>query len=183
MWDFDLLPGGPTALRQSSQRKQTAKCGSGSQNKSATSGGCPNVALFFFEFKLFPPKIFRSLLGRVNKKSASQVVYWQGLDCQIFWRLHELPDGPEKRKGSILPNSRTLLRGSLFLMARWVLRCPDCNKNFTHSEIPESSSSHLDPFTGSVIKPEFPDGGQSVVCPNCKRTSVYQRHQLIYQQT
>jgi hypothetical protein len=65
-------------------------------------------------------------------------------------------------------------------MARWVLDCPDCNKDFTHSEISENKSLILDPFIGSIVKPEFPDGGQSVVCPNCKVTSLYQRYQLIY---
>jgi endogenous inhibitor of DNA gyrase (YacG/DUF329 family) len=66
-------------------------------------------------------------------------------------------------------------------MARWVLGCPDCGKDFTHSEIPESSSFIPDPFIGSAVKPEFPVGGQSIACPNCKSTSVYERHQLIYE--
>ena len=65
-------------------------------------------------------------------------------------------------------------------MARWVLSCPDCVKDFTQSEIPERSLLIPDPFTGTVVKPEFPAGGQTVACPNCKSTSVYQRHQLIY---
>jgi|HubBroStandDraft_4_1064222.scaffolds.fasta_scaffold01836_12 hypothetical protein len=64
-------------------------------------------------------------------------------------------------------------------MARWVLACPDCDKDFTHSEISEGSFDP-DPFTGSVVKPKFPDDGQSIVCPNCKSTSVYQRYQLTY---
>jgi hypothetical protein len=65
-------------------------------------------------------------------------------------------------------------------MARWVLDCPDCNNEFVHSEIPESNSFIPDPFAGTAVKPEFPDGGQSVVCPNCKGTSPYQRYQLLY---
>jgi hypothetical protein len=65
-------------------------------------------------------------------------------------------------------------------MARWVLDCPDCNEDFTQSEIPESDSLVPDPFTGSVAKPEFPTDGLSLRCPNCKTTSVYQRYQLIY---
>lgn len=65
-------------------------------------------------------------------------------------------------------------------MARWVLFCPVCNKDFTHSEIPESGSHFTDPFLGDFIKPEFPEGGLRVVCPNCRSTSVYQRYQLIY---
>ena len=31
------------------------------------------------------------------------------------------------------------------------------------------------------IKPAFPDGGVTMVCPNCKAPSVHQRHELIYQ--
>jgi hypothetical protein len=65
-------------------------------------------------------------------------------------------------------------------MAHWVLSCPDCNKDFTHSEIPENSASVTDPFTGSAVKPEFPVGGFSVLCPNCKKISVYQRYELTY---
>jgi endogenous inhibitor of DNA gyrase (YacG/DUF329 family) len=66
-------------------------------------------------------------------------------------------------------------------MARWILHCPSCDKDFSHSEISDSSSFVRDPFTMSAPKPEFPDGGLKLVCPNCQSTSVYQRHQLIYQ--
>ena len=64
--------------------------------------------------------------------------------------------------------------------ARWVLYCPHCNEAFTQSEIPETSSSVYDPFTSTVMKPEFPNGGLSLECPLCEGVSVYQRHQLIY---
>jgi hypothetical protein len=66
-------------------------------------------------------------------------------------------------------------------MARWVLDCPHCDKYFTHSEIPDSSSFVRDSFTQTETKPVFPDGGLKLVCPNCNGTSVYKRHQLIYQ--
>jgi endogenous inhibitor of DNA gyrase (YacG/DUF329 family) len=66
-------------------------------------------------------------------------------------------------------------------MARWVLDCPNCNKEFTHTNINDRGSALRDPFTSPEAKPEFPDGGLSVVCPNCKNTSVYQRYQLTYQ--
>jgi hypothetical protein len=65
-------------------------------------------------------------------------------------------------------------------MARWVLDCPDCNKEFTHSEIPENNRLIPDPFTGTVTKSEFPAGGFTVTCPNCKKISVYQRYELTY---
>jgi hypothetical protein len=37
-----------------------------------------------------------------------------------------------------------------------------------------------DPFASLGDKPEFPAGGLSLECPNCKVTSPYQRHQLVY---
>lgn len=64
-------------------------------------------------------------------------------------------------------------------MAYWILECPHCNKEFTHSEI-STGSFVADPFTMSVVKPEFPSGGLSVVCPCCKIATVHQRHELIY---
>jgi len=65
-------------------------------------------------------------------------------------------------------------------MARWVLYCPNCDKEFTHSQIPVSVSFIDDLYT-SIVKPEFPAGGLAVVCSNCMGTSIYQRYQLIYQ--
>ncbi len=64
-------------------------------------------------------------------------------------------------------------------MARWVLGCPKCNVDFTHAEI--SPDDRLpDPFLRNPAKPEFPTGGLTIMCPNCGKASVYQRHQLIY---
>jgi endogenous inhibitor of DNA gyrase (YacG/DUF329 family) len=65
-------------------------------------------------------------------------------------------------------------------MARWTLSCPECNKDFTHSQIVSSETNALrNPFVFEE-KPLFPTGGQSIECPNCKKSSTYQRHQLIY---
>jgi hypothetical protein len=69
-------------------------------------------------------------------------------------------------------------------MARWVLGCPDCKEDFTHSRIEtESMPSLRDPFAWLGDKPEFPPAGLSLECPNCKKTSVYSRSQLIYRAT
>ena len=65
-------------------------------------------------------------------------------------------------------------------MARWVLNCYLCDAEFIHSQIHDSGSSMRDPFAQTEIKPEFPKGGESLVCPNCKGTSTYQRYQLTY---
>jgi endogenous inhibitor of DNA gyrase (YacG/DUF329 family) len=65
-------------------------------------------------------------------------------------------------------------------MARWVLACPECQQEFTHSEIVPSALRELDPFTRTEVKPEFPSGGLNVLCPHCSQPSVYQRYQLLY---
>lgn len=65
-------------------------------------------------------------------------------------------------------------------MSRWVLACPECNAEFTHSEILPGAPSVRDPFTRAEVKPEFPKAGLNVPCPHCSRPSVYQRHQLLY---
>jgi uncharacterized C2H2 Zn-finger protein len=62
-------------------------------------------------------------------------------------------------------------------MARWVLDCPRCGKEFTHSKVEDKGFALGD---WPEPKPEFPDGGQSLDCPNCQNTSLYQRHQLTY---
>jgi hypothetical protein len=66
-------------------------------------------------------------------------------------------------------------------MARWVLGCPDCKEDFTHSQIDaEAMPSLRDPFAWLGDKAEFPIAGLSLECPNCKKTSVYSRTQLVY---
>lgn len=65
-------------------------------------------------------------------------------------------------------------------MARWVLDCPQCHEEFTHSEITSSQITFSDPFTQPETKPPFPEGGQEIACPNCNQTAVYQRYQLVY---
>jgi hypothetical protein len=64
-------------------------------------------------------------------------------------------------------------------MPFWALQCPECHEKFRHSEI-------IEPATASVLgwfdtKPEFPEGGSSLPCPHCKKVSVFQRHQLVYE--
>jgi hypothetical protein len=66
-------------------------------------------------------------------------------------------------------------------MARWVLGCPDCKEDFTHSQVEiRSQTSVQDPFSWLGDKPEFPTSGLMLECPNCKKTSVYRRTQLTY---
>ena len=64
---------------------------------------------------------------------------------------------------------------------RWVLDCPLCKVEFTHSEIdPEYRSPLLDPFARFGDKPELPSAGVNLECPNCREVSVYKRYQLTY---
>jgi len=64
-------------------------------------------------------------------------------------------------------------------MAHWVLYCPDCKREFPHSEI--SANTRRDPFVGNLNKPEFPRDGVKLACPHCKKTSRFQRYQLTLQ--
>ena len=65
----------------------------------------------------------------------------------------------------------------MIAMARWTLRCDNCNFDFTHSMIEDSGVANFFQPT----KPEFPDGGTELECPNCGHKGTYQRHELAYQ--
>jgi len=64
-------------------------------------------------------------------------------------------------------------------MPQWVFNCPQCNTELTHSQIYVGDHNPRDPFT-VFSKPELPDGGLKLACPNCHKTSIYLRHQLTY---
>lgn len=68
-------------------------------------------------------------------------------------------------------------------MPRWILGCPECNQHFTHSTIPGKRTPQHDDLLAWLDflsdKP-IPIGGLTVECPNCKKTSLYQPHQLVY---
>ena len=66
-------------------------------------------------------------------------------------------------------------------MPRWVLGCPECNQEFTHSEIAsDRPQPPLDPFARFGDKPEIPELGIYLECPHCKKVSSFKRYQLIY---
>ena len=67
-------------------------------------------------------------------------------------------------------------------MAQWVLSCSYCHKDFTHAKISAIEETRpADPFLmWSGAKPEFPPGGVTLICPNCEKSSSYQRHELAY---
>jgi endogenous inhibitor of DNA gyrase (YacG/DUF329 family) len=66
-------------------------------------------------------------------------------------------------------------------MPRWVVNCPECHQEFTHTEIEphrlESISADLLPWPS---KPKIPEGGAPLDCPNCKKTSIYTSFHLRY---
>ena len=61
-------------------------------------------------------------------------------------------------------------------MTRWVSGCPDCNKDFTHTQIPPETG----PFAWFAGKPEFPEGRLIATFLNCYHITAYKRHQLSY---
>jgi hypothetical protein len=64
-------------------------------------------------------------------------------------------------------------------MPQWVLSCSNCHKVFTHSKInPRSETVPFDPLWPT--KPDFPNGGLDLACPNCQTSSIYQRFELMY---
>jgi hypothetical protein len=72
----------------------------------------------------------------------------------------------------------------IFKVPRWVLGCPECKQEFTHTVIdPEYRTPLIDPFAWIGDKPDLPNDGVRLECPNCKKISVYKRYQLTYRAT
>jgi endogenous inhibitor of DNA gyrase (YacG/DUF329 family) len=61
-------------------------------------------------------------------------------------------------------------------MTRWVLECPSCKQEIIHSLIEKRTIA--DYFFDK--KPDFPDGGLTVDCPNCHKRSVFENRELAY---
>jgi DNA-directed RNA polymerase subunit RPC12/RpoP len=66
-------------------------------------------------------------------------------------------------------------------MPRWMLKCPKCSHDFTHTKIELSviEEAWRDPFQ-ILRKPMITQAGETQTCPECKSKSVFQRHQLFY---
>jgi hypothetical protein len=62
-------------------------------------------------------------------------------------------------------------------MPRWVVRCPKCNHEFTHTEIDKAMLEQVnhDPF-GVLPRPSE----QKRTCPNCNTESFFSQTQLFY---
>lgn len=63
---------------------------------------------------------------------------------------------------------------------RWVVSCPECKKEFTHTPISKvATGTTRDPFA-SPPKPTLPENGTELECHNCGKTSVYRAFDLRY---
>ena len=64
---------------------------------------------------------------------------------------------------------------------RWVVTCPQCSADFTHTLISTLATGPLgrDPFA-SPPKPNIPAGGTQMECENCGKTSTYRIVDLRY---
>jgi hypothetical protein len=60
-------------------------------------------------------------------------------------------------------------------MARWIVSCPACNAEFTHTEINGGGARAF----LSARKPNL-DGGSVKECPHCHAATVFRPAQLIY---
>jgi DNA-directed RNA polymerase subunit RPC12/RpoP len=63
-------------------------------------------------------------------------------------------------------------------MARWVLKCFECKSEFTHSAIRDDGKAS--DVLRVPLKPDFPPGGEHLVCPQCGISAAYQRNDLNY---
>jgi endogenous inhibitor of DNA gyrase (YacG/DUF329 family) len=62
-------------------------------------------------------------------------------------------------------------------MPRWVLTCPNCSHESTHTEIDSTMLEQRNPF-GVLSKPE----GGKTKCPNCNKEFVFAQHDLFYRE-
>jgi len=62
-------------------------------------------------------------------------------------------------------------------MPHWILNCPLCRTEFIHSEIAMNLEMSELCFPR---KPHVPSEGLRLECPSCRKSSVFQRDQLLY---
>jgi predicted nucleic-acid-binding Zn-ribbon protein len=61
-------------------------------------------------------------------------------------------------------------------VAKWVLSCPKCKREFEYSQIADLGMAWL----VLAPKPEFHPTGNTCVCPNCGYSAIYFRNDLFY---
>ena len=85
------------------------------------------------------------------------------------WQPHSICIELDRRNGVF---SRTM-------PARWVVTCPKCKTDFTHTFIGKMANESRDPFA-SPPKLKIPEGGSELACQNCGKTSTYRAFDLRY---
>jgi hypothetical protein len=66
-------------------------------------------------------------------------------------------------------------------MPYWMLKCPNCNRDFVHTKIELAviEEAHRDPFR-VLPRPTFAQEAERHTCPGCKQESVFQPSHLFY---
>jgi endogenous inhibitor of DNA gyrase (YacG/DUF329 family) len=64
-------------------------------------------------------------------------------------------------------------------MAEWSLDCKGCKKPITHSSV-NLAEKHMPYDSLWPSRPEVPEDGVTVRCPNCQQSASYHRHELTY---
>lgn len=68
-------------------------------------------------------------------------------------------------------------------MPRWVVKCPSCDRTFTHTRIEPAvvQESLRDPFH-VLPRPTIPQKTEGRTCPHCRKKSVFKPFELFYRQ-
>jgi hypothetical protein len=62
---------------------------------------------------------------------------------------------------------------------QWFLNCHQCRKYFKHSDIEPRPTNHLSDYDPLwPYRPDVPEEGFQMACPNCGETATYHRYQL-----
>src|SRR5207245_2309887 len=72
-------------------------------------------------------------------------------------------------------------RGIRIMAARWIVTCPKCKKEFTHTDIRAMATGvGTRNLFVSLQKPTMPEGGTELKCQHCGKPSTYRRFDLLY---
>ena len=63
-------------------------------------------------------------------------------------------------------------------MPQWIVCCPNCMRQITHSEIRKRPT--LEDLLFGPPKPTIPGSGNTLSCRSCHKDFVFHRHNLTY---
>jgi hypothetical protein len=70
---------------------------------------------------------------------------------------------------------------TILSMPRWVVTCPKCKEEFTHTLVRDlSRGSETRDVFASPPKPQIPKDGAQLNCPHCGNIQAYKTHDLTY---